>query len=147
MTPSRNVFMILAAIVFCSLCSVANADDEFVKKAVSLKARDFDQLLPDQPIDGWLRSHIPQRYEVVWGEHVTDCGEGTGTAVDKERDMPICLEVVLKEGPKIRGYLALYVGTEKRGFLKDGCGLYFGYLEHGGDKYNFKRLSDVTKVK
>ena len=145
--PGRYVFMILAAIVICSLSGAARAGDAFVKRALSLTARDFDQTLPDQPIDVWLRSHIPQRYEVVWGEHATDCGEGTGTTADKGRDIPICLEVILKEGSETKGYLALRVGTEKRGLSKDGRGIYFGYLEHAGERYNFQRLSDVLKVR
>jgi hypothetical protein len=123
------------------------ADDEYVKKAKSLSAQQFDSALPDQPMDSWLRSNIPVRYEVVWGEHITDCGEGTGTAADKERDLPLCAEVELKEGSVLTGYLALFVGTQKRGLLKDGYGLYFGYLDHHGAKHNFKRLSDVLKVK
>jgi len=146
MTDRQYFFIILAAVIFCSLPGVARADDDYVKKAMSLTARDFDRTLPNQPIGGWLRSNIPARYEVVWGEYITDCGEGTGTVVDKERDMPMCLEVDLKEGPEIKGYLALFVGTEKRGLLRSGYGLYFGYLEHGGIRYTFRRLSDVLNV-
>jgi hypothetical protein len=147
MTHGKNFFMILAAVVFCSLSGITHAEDEYAKKAMSLTARDFDIVLPDQPIDGWLQSNIPTGYEAVWGEHITDCGEGTGTAVDKERDMPICLEAELKEGPEIKGYLALFVGTEKQGPLKSGYGLYSGYLDHNGKRYTFGRLSDVLKVK
>jgi hypothetical protein len=137
----------MVVMVFCTLFNTANAYDKYVKKAMSLMARDFEKDLPDQPIDVWLRSNIPARYMVVWGERITDCGESTGTAVDKERDMPMCIEVEIKEGPEIKGYLALFVGTKKRGLFKDGYGIYFGYLEHSGNKYIFKRLSDVLKVK
>ncbi len=147
MTNKRYLVIVLAAIVFCSFSSATQADDERVKRAMSLTARDFDRVLPDQPIEVWLRSNLPARYEVLWGEHFTDCGEGTGTAIDQERDMPMCLEVMLKEGPEIKGYLALFVGTEKRGLLKDGYGLYFGYLQQGGKRHNFKRLRDVLKIK
>jgi hypothetical protein len=146
-THSRYFSLVLVAVFFCSLPNATHAEDEHVKKAMSLTARDFDRDLPDLPIDDWLRSHIPTRYEVVWSEHTTDCGEGTGTSVDKERDMPVCVEVELKEGPEIKGCLNFFVGTQKRGLLKDGYRLYFGYLEHGGNKYIFKQLSDVLKVK
>jgi hypothetical protein len=125
----------------------AHADDEYVKKAKSLTAEDFDRTLPDQPVAGWLRSNIPAQYEVVWGEYITDCGEGTGTTSDKDRDMPLCAEVELKEGRETKGYLALFVGTQKRGLLRDSAGLYFGYLEHRETKHNFKRLGDVLKIK
>ncbi len=143
----RYSFLVLVVLAFCSLSSTAHAYDDYVKKGMSLTARDFDQVLPNQPIDAWLRSNIPARYEVVWGKQITDCGESTGTSVDKERDMPMCLEVEIKEGPEIKGCLSLLIGTEKRGLFKDGYGIYFGYLEHSGNKYNFNRLSDVLRVK
>jgi hypothetical protein len=146
-TQSRYFFIVLVALFFCSIPNAAHAEDEQVKKAMSLTARDFDRDLPDLPIDDWLLAHIPVRYEVVWGEHITDCGEGGGTSVDIDRDMPVCVEVELKEGREVKGFFNFFVGTQKSGFLKDGCGLYFGYLEHGGNKFTFKRLNDVLKVK
>jgi hypothetical protein len=137
----------LAMILACSVSANAYADDEFVRAAKSLSARAFDQNLPDQSVEEWLRAHVPVEYQVVWGEEVTDCGEGTGSAIDAKRDMPLCAEVQVKRGAKMVGYFALMVGTQKRGLLKDGNALYFGYLEHAGTKYDFRRLSDVLKVK
>ena len=143
----RYLSLILIGALFFSLPRGAHADDAYVKKAKSLSAQQFDSTLPDQPIGIWLRSNIPAGYEVVWGEYITDCGEGTGTAADKERDLPLCAEVELKKGSEVKGYLALFVGTQKRGLLKKGYGLYFGYLDHHGVEQNFKRLSDVSKFK
>ena len=60
--------------------------------------------------------------------------------------MPLCTEIEIMDGPKAKGYLVLLVGTQKRGLLQHGIGLYFGYLEHRGTKFEFKRLSDVLKV-
>jgi len=134
-------------ILACAASANACADDEFVSAAKSLSARAFDQNLPCQSVEGWLRAHLPAEYQVVWGEEVTDCGEGTGSAIDAKRDMPLCAEVVVKRGAKTVGYLALMVGTQKRGLLKDGNALYFGYLEHADTKYDFRRLSDVLEVK
>ena len=86
-------------------------------------------------------------YKTSWSEHITDCGEGTGSAIDMQRDMPLCAEIDVMDGPKVTGNLVLLVGTQKRGLLKDGIGLYSGYLERRGTRYNFNRLSDVLKVK
>jgi hypothetical protein len=55
--------------------------------------------------------------------------------------------VELLRESKIAGYLALLVGTQKRGLTKEGAGLYFGYAEHAGTKRGFKRLRDVLKLK
>jgi len=130
----------------CSVSASAYADDAFVRATKSLSARDFDKDLPDQSVEAWLRAHLPAGYQAVWGEEITDCGEGGGAAIEG-RDMPLCAEVKVERGAKMVGYLALMVGTEKRGLLREGRQLYFGYLEHGGTKYDFKRLSDVLKVK
>lgn len=147
MTRSQFLLGFLATSPACPVAAGAHADDEFVRGAKSLSARDFDRTLPDQSIEAWLRARLPVGYEAVWGERITDCGEGTGSAIDAKRDMPLCAEVELRHGGTAAGYLALLVGTQKRGLSKDGTGLYFGYLEHAGTKYDFKRLSDVFKIK
>jgi hypothetical protein len=149
MKATRFQFGVLAVagVLLAFLSLPARAEDGYVAKAMSLTAHDFDETLPDEPIDRWLRAHLPAGYHLVWGDHMTDCGEGTGTAADRNRDMPMCLEAELREGKEIKGYLALFVGTEKRGLLKDQCGLYFGYLNHGGKKYTFKRLSEVLELR
>lgn len=142
----RQFFFLLAACLLCSVAAGVHADDQFVKAAKLRSAYDFDKALPRQPIVEWLRVHLPW-YETSWGEHITDCGEGTGSAADRERDMPLCAEIGVKDGPKEVGYLALLVATQKRGLLQDGIGLHSGYLEHHGTRYDFKRLSDVLKVR
>jgi len=54
----------------------------------------------------------------AWGNNVKDCGEQTGdSAIDRERDMPLCAEIELKKKEKSVGYLLLFVGTEKKGKL------------------------------
>ena len=130
----------------CSVAGNVYGDDEIVKAAKSLSAQAFDKTLPDQSVESWLRAHLTAEYQIVWGEEITDCGEGGGTPIEG-RDMPLCAEVVVKGGAKMVGYLALIVGTHKRGLLKEGNGLYFGYLERAGTRYDFKRLSDVLKIK
>ena len=85
-----------------------------MKQAMSLTAREYDKTLPAQPVTTWLREHLPTRYEVVWGDRITDCGEASGTAADADRDLPMCAEIELREGGTMRGYLALFIGTAKR---------------------------------
>lgn len=147
MTMCKNsVFIFFTAILFCSVSTGALADDALVIKAKSLSAKHFDETLTAQPIEKWLRMHIPAEYEVVWGEYITDCGENTESLTDKKRDIPLCAEVEIRKGTKLLGYLALFVGTQKRGLLNDSAGVYFGYLEHQGTKYNFRKLSDILNI-
>ena len=142
----NSVFIFFTAILFYSVSIGALADDALVIKAKSLNAKHFDETLPAQPIEEWLRRHLPAEYEVVWGEYITDCGESTGGAADKERDMPLCAEVEIRKRTKLVGYLALFVGTQKRGLLNDSAGVYFGYLEHQGTKYNFRKLREILNI-
>ena len=142
----KLLFALFAATLVCSVSINTHAEDDLVKKAKSLDAQDFDKTLPAQPVVDWLRAHLPASYEVIWGEYITDCGESTGTATDKERDMPLCAEVEIREGGKVVGSLNLFVATQKRGLLRGGMELYFGYLEHHGMKYDFMRLSDILKI-
>jgi len=147
MTICKNsVFIFFTAILLCEVSTGALADDALVIKVKSLNAKHFDETLPAQPIEEWLRMHLPAEYEVLWGQHITDCGESTGSSTDKKRDIPLCAEVEIRKETKLVGYLALFVGTQKRGLLKDSAGLYFGYLEDQGAKYNFRKLSDILNI-
>lgn len=126
--------------------STAYGDDQFVTKAKALNAIDFDKKLPSQPITEWLQDNLPS-YELVWSEHITGCGEITGSPVDKERDMPLCAEVKIKDGANAAGYLYLFIATEKQGLLTDNMGVYFGHIEHHKKQYDIKRLSDILKIR
>jgi hypothetical protein len=95
------------------------ADDTLVIKARSLSAKLFDETLPAQPIEEWLRMHISSEYEIVWGKYITDCGERTGSETEKKRDIPLCAEVEIRKGTKLVGYLALFFGMQKRGLLNN----------------------------
>jgi len=136
------VFLILSA------SSPALADDDYVRFAKSLPAKDFDKSLPSVPTEHWLTLILPRDIAAVWGDNVTDCGEQTGDpAIDRERDMPLCIEIELKQKDKSAGYLLLFVGTEKKGRLKEAAGLYYGYIRQGDKTIDLKKLHEITKLK
>jgi hypothetical protein len=141
------VARLAAALVLHIASAAAAGEDAYVKQAMSLTAREYDKTLPAQAVTTWLREHLPARYEIVWGERITDCGEASGTAADAERDLPMCAEIEIRESGKPRGYLALLIGTAKRGVLKGEAQLYDGYLDHGGKRYSFKRLADLRQIR
>jgi hypothetical protein len=148
MTKRKNsVFIFFVTILFSSVSTGALADDALLIKVRSLNAKHFDKTLPAQPVEKWLRMHLPAEYELIWGQYLTDCGESAGSATDEKRDVPLCAEVEIRKGIKLAGYLALFVGTQKRGLWNDSDGVYFGYLEHHGTKYEFRKLSDILNVK
>lgn len=134
-------------VAFFFLSTWALAVDKYVMQAKELTANHFDATLPRKPIGNWLRENIPPGYEIIWGDYITDCGESTGTSVDKDRNMPLCAEVEIKDKLRITGYLALFVGTRDGGFFKEGFGIYYGYLKHNGNQYTIKQLGDLQSVK
>lgn len=141
LSPIIVFFMLFAS-------SLTLADDDYVRFAKSLPARNYDKNLPSVPTEHWLTSILPSGIVAVWGDNVTDCGEQTGDpAIDRERDMPLCIEIELKQKDKSAGYLLLFVGTEKKGKLKEAAGLYYGYIRQGGKTIDLKKLHEITKLK
>ncbi len=121
--------------------------EEAARIARSLKAHDYDPSLPDEPVDAWLARHLPPGYTAVWGQYITDCGEGTGSPEDAERDLPLCAEVEIRQGGGVTGYLLLVVGTRKGGLQPDRAGLFFGELTHTGRSHRLQKLGDLLTVK
>ena len=116
--------------------------------AKSLPARNYDKSLPSVPAEQWLTSILPRGIVAVWGDNVTDCGEQTGDpAIDRERDMPLCVEIELKQKDRSVGYLLLFVGTEKKSKLEETAGLYYGYIRQGDKTIDLKKLREITKLK
>jgi hypothetical protein len=139
-----------ATIVFVILFASqqALADDDYVRFAKALPAKNFDKSLSSIATEQWLTSILPRGIAAVWGDNVTDCGEQTGDpAIDRERDMPLCAEIELKQTDKLVGYLLLFVGTEKKGKLEEAAGLYYGYIRQGEKTIDLKKLQEITKLR
>jgi hypothetical protein len=123
------------------------SDDAYVSFAKSLPADRYDKSLPVVPLERWLTLILPPHVVAVWGETVTDCGEQTGVPeIDRKRDMPLCVEIELKEKGKSLGYLLVFVGTHKKGLLKESVALYYGYIRQGEKTVVLKNLKEITKL-
>jgi len=127
--------------------SAAPSKDERVNTVKRMSAHDFDTTLPAEPVEQWLSANLPSARRAVWGEYMTDCGEGTGTAADAQRDRPMCAEIEIYEATNLVGYLTLLVGTDKRGMAADNKGLYFGFIDAKGVRIELHKLSDLLTVK
>jgi hypothetical protein len=124
------------------------ADDDYVAFAKSLPARDYDASLPVLPFEQWIASALPRGTTATWGDTITDCSEQTGDpAIDKDRDIPLCVEIELKQKDKTTSYLMLFDGTQKKGKIKEQAGLYFGNFHQGNNTVWQKKLGDLAKMK
>jgi hypothetical protein len=148
---STKMKMLALTVVFSMLLcapALSTADDAYVSFAKSLPADRYDKTLPAISLERWLTSILPLGIVAVWGETVTDCGEQTGVPeVDKKRDMPLCVEIELKEKGKSVGYLLLFVGTNKKGILKESVALYYGYIKQGEKTVQLRNLREIAKMK
>jgi len=143
----KTLATVIVAIIFFCVPEQSVAANDYVTFAKSLLARDYDSSLPAISIEQWLESILPRGTGIVWGNNETDCGEQTGDpSIDKERDMPLCVEVTLVQENRTVGYLSLFVGTDKKGKLKNSAGLYYGFIKEGEKTIDLKNLRELKKL-
>lgn len=145
----RMKLILLLCIVLLFLLSPhpAAADDEKVSFSKSLTANEYDNVLPAIAIEKWLRSILKESVAIEWGAYITDCGEQAGNPeIDKERDIPLCAEVELKEENRLVGYLLLFIGTENEGVIKEKACLYYGYINSNGKQITITKLSELEHL-
>ena len=129
------------------LSSMPVLADDRVSFARSFPAKAYDSSLPNLPVDQWLVSQLPKGMIAVWGDYITDCGEQTGDpAVDRQRDMPLCAEVELKQDGKVVGHFLLSIGSERKGVARVYAGFFSGYVQQDKNAVTLKRLGDVIKL-
>lgn len=74
----------------------------------------LDSSLPRVPFSQWLRDVVGPDAATKW--EVNDCGEQTGNpALDKDRDFPMCGEVLVTLPSQRVLHVSLVVGTFKKG--------------------------------
>ena len=80
------------------------------KKAV---VREMDRTLPQVPLARWLGTMVSNE-ETAW--EVNDCGEQTGNPLnDRNRDLPLCVQVDSAVGTNRLVNVRFVVGSFKRG--------------------------------
>lgn len=144
----RTVLALIVINTMLLSSSPSMADDDSIAFAKSLTAKEYDQNSPPLLIEQWLTSVLPRGIVALWEKYVTDCGEQTGVqAMDKERDMPMCAEIELKENNRSVGYILLSVGTERKGKSRTDAGLYYGEISRNGFNVRLRKLSDLKNIR
>jgi len=103
-------------------------------------ASQLDSQLPERSFTSWLNQLVGTQSGVTW--QLTDCGEQTGNATDRKREMPTCVEAVAITPNDRKVFINILVGTVQRGIV-GAPQLYFAVVEHKGEFYTAKRLSDL----
>jgi TonB family protein len=103
-------------------------------------ASQLDSQLPNRSFASWLSQQVGTQSGVIW--QLTDCGEQTGNATDREREIPACVEAVAITPNDRKVFVNVWVGSSKLG-VGQKPELYFAAVEHKGEFYTAKRLSDL----
>jgi hypothetical protein len=86
--------------------------------------------MPRVTFEAWLRDLVGDKPAITW--EVNDCGEQTGSPVDRGRDTPICVEARVELAVNRQLGLLLAAGSNGRGLSTDPPAFYYGSLKGPG---------------
>lgn len=112
-----------------------------VSRAQQILANQLDPALPPRPFGRWFSQLVGAGAGVTW--QLTDCGEQTGTAADRERDLPSCIEATAILPSDRMVIVSLLVGTFRQGLIGKPTAQLIA-VEDFGVLTSIKRLSDLA---
>lgn len=136
----------IAIVSAISLMLSAQARSIREKEAISdvqrVLASQLDAELPRKPLADWFRRVVGPQAKVNW--ELNDCGEQTGTASDRERDLPVCVGVrgALPDGRQV--FADLIVGTVRKG-MNGRVSVYQAGILRGDQVDTIRRLRDLPE--
>src|SRR5262245_48970399 len=132
--------------VLCVWMAGATQIESFEKQAISsaqkMSASDLDKALPDCPFAGWFNETIGPDAGVVW--QLTECGAQITAPGETEQDLPACAELnaLLPDGRRV--YVAISVGTFKKGMTGKPT-FFLAVIEQDDQLYPVRRLSALPQ--
>ena len=134
--------MVILAPNFDQSCiNQKKSDEELIAYAKKLNVNKMESRLPQEELDTWLKSILRSTTKIEW--EINDCGEQTGTEIDRQRDLPFCagIEAKTKDGGKV--ILAILIGTDKKGLTKRP-GVYYCLFEMNNKTKSINSLYDLS---
>jgi len=138
---------IVIANVLCIWMAGATQVESFEKLAISwaqaMSASDLDEALPNRQVASWFNQIIGPDAGVVW--QLTQCGEQIAAPGGTGQDVPACVEITacLLDGRKV--YVAISVGTFKKG-LTGKPSFLLAVIEQNEELYPVHRLSSLPEM-
>jgi hypothetical protein len=131
----------------CIWMAGATQAESFEKQAISsaqkVSASELDAALPDRPFASWLNETIGPDAGVVW--QLTQCGERITAPGETGQDLPACAEIIANLLDNRRVYVAISVGTFKKG-LTGKPSFFLAVIEQNEQLYPVRRLSGLTEI-
>jgi len=151
MVSSRGKSMAHAIAIGCLLLSSALSlwakndaikarDARLIRQVQEISVSQLDPALPSVSFQKWLHVEAGASSEFHW--EVNDCGEQTGTAADRGRDVPMCVEAQADMKDRRTIGVSIAVGTSKKGVVGKPV-VYFAKLVTPATTINLPHLSDL----
>jgi TonB family protein len=139
--------IIVIANVLCIWMTGATQVGSFEERAISsaqeISASELDAALPDRPFASWFNETIGQDAGVVW--QLTECGEQITAPGETGQDHPACAEIVANLMDRRRVYVAISVGTFKKGLIGKPT-FFLAVIEQNEQFYPVRRLSGLPEM-
>jgi TonB family protein len=133
--------------VLCAWMAGATQVESFEKQSISsvqkMSASELDEALPDRPFANWFNETIGTDAGVVW--QLTQCGEQITAPGETEQDQPACAEITAYLLDKRRVYVAISIGTFKKG-LTGKPSFFLAVIEQNEQLYPVRRLSGLPEM-
>jgi TonB family protein len=133
--------------VLCIWMAGATQGESFERRAISsaqrVSASDLDKALPNRPFARWFNKAIGPDAGVVW--QLTQCGAPITAPGEAGQDLPACAEInaYLPDGRRV--FVAISVGTFKKGLTRKPS-FFLAVIEQNGQLYPVRRLSDLPEM-
>ena len=88
-------------------------DARLIRQVQEISVSQLDPALPSVSLEKWLHVEAGADGEFHW--EVNDCGEHTGTAADRGRDVPMCVQAQADMKDRRTIMVSIAVGTFKKG--------------------------------
>jgi TonB family protein len=122
---------------------VGSFEEQAISSAQEISASELDAALPDRPFASWFNETIGPDAGVVW--QLTECGEQITAPGETEQDHPACAEITACLMDRRRVYVAISVGTFKKG-LTGKPTFFLAVIEQNEQFYPVRRLSGLPEM-
>jgi TonB family protein len=122
---------------------VGSFEEQAISSAQEISASELDAALPDRPFASWFNETIGPDAGVVW--QLTECGEQITAPGETEQDHPACAEITACLMDRRRVYVAISVGTFKKG-LTGKPTFFLAVIEQNEQFYAVRRLSGLPEM-
>ena len=141
---NESMTKLLANLLCFTMLATAQADPNHARDAKAIAKQmpvsELDSTLPSISFEKWLGIEAGREADIRW--EVNDCGEQTGTAADRGRDFPMCVEADAAMKDKRSIVIMIAVGSFKKG-ITGKPSVSFGELDTPGERISLSHLSDL----